>query len=138
MFDGLRAKGAIDLASAQARIADLQLVQARERVESEAAAARAELDRAQAIFSTRGQVAAEAAEAFNLANLRYTRGLATQLEVADAQLAFTIARTNEARSVYDLYLAAAAFARAKGRKPHLFEIQGGPPTALPGSETSAP
>jgi outer membrane protein len=131
IFDGLRAKGAIDLANAQARIADLQLRQTRERVESEAAASRAELDRAETLFSVQGENAAQAEEAFRLANLRYTRGLATQLEVADAQLALTVARTNQARSVYDLYLAAASYARALGREPHLFVLPAGPRTALP-------
>lgn len=137
IFDGLRAKGAIDLAQAQARLADLQLSQTRERVATEVAAARAELDRAEALFAAQGENSAQAEEAFNLANLRYTRGLATQLEVADAQLALTVARTNQARSVYDLYLTAAGYARALGRQPHLFSIPGGPRTALPASVNSA-
>jgi outer membrane protein TolC len=138
IFDGLRAKGAIDLASAQARLADLQLAQTRERVASEAATARAELDRAEALFAARGENATEASEAFRLANLRYSKGLATQLEVADAQLAYTVARTNAARAVYDLYIAAAAYARALGRPPQMFEIPGRPRTAISPSEKSAP
>ena len=138
LFDGLRAKGAIDLASAQARLADLTLAQTRERVASEAAASRAELDRAEALFSARGETAQEASEAFKLASLRYSRGLATQLEVADAQLALTIARTNAARAVYDLYIAAAGYARALGRPPQMFQVPGNPRTAIPTSEKSAP
>jgi len=122
VFDGLRAKGAIDLAGAQARLADIQLAQTRERVASEAAAGRAELDRAEALFAARGQNASEAAEAYRLASLRQSRGLATQLEVSDAQLALTLARTNAARAVYDLYLAAAAYARALGRPPQGFDL----------------
>jgi outer membrane protein len=123
LFDGFRAKGAIDLASAQARLADLQLAQTRESVASEGAAARAELNRARAAFAARGQNAGQALEAFRLAELRHSRGLATQLEVADAQLALTIARTNEARAVYDLYLAAASYARALGRPPQAFDVR---------------
>ena len=138
IFDGLRAKGAIDLASAQARLADLQLAQTRERIASEAAAARAELQRAEALFAAQGQNASEAAEAFRLANLRYSRGLATQLEVADAQLALTVARTNAARAVYDLYLAAASYARALGRSPQMFALPGSPRTAISTFEKSAP
>jgi outer membrane protein TolC len=138
IFDGLRAKGAIDLASAQARLADLQLAQTRERVASEAAAARAELDRAEALYSALGETAGQATEAFKLASLRYSRGLATQLEVADAQLALTVARTNAARAVYDLYIAAAAYARALGREPQMFAIPGNPRTAINPSEQSAP
>jgi outer membrane protein TolC len=138
IFDGLRAKGNIDLASAQARLADLQLTQTRERVASEAAAAKTELDRAEALFRAQGQNAAQAAEAFSLATLRYNRGLATQLEVADAQLALTQARTNQARAVYDLYIAAASYARALGRPPQMFELPGTPRTALTPNTKSAP
>lgn len=133
LFDGFRAKGAIDLASAQARLADLELAQTRESVASEAATARAELDRARAAFAARGQNAGEALEAFRLAELRQSRGLATQLEVADAQLALTIARTNEARAIYDLYLAAAAYARAIGRPPQAFDLSGAVGSTIPGT-----
>jgi HAE1 family hydrophobic/amphiphilic exporter-1 len=139
IFDGFRAKGAIDLASAQARLADLQLAQTRERVASEVATARAELDRAQALFAARGQNASEAAEAYRLASLRQSRGLATQLEVSDAQLALTLARTNTARAVYDLYLAAAGYARALGRPPQAFDLPSTTArTALPNQATRAP
>lgn len=139
VFDGFRAKGAIDLASAQARVADLELAQTRERVASEVATARAELDRAQALFAARGQNASEAAEAYRLASLRQSRGLATQLEVSDAQLALTLARTNTARAVYDLYLAAAGLARALGRPPQVFDLPSTTTrTALPNQATRAP
>ena len=138
IFDGLRAKGNIDLASAQARLADLQLTQTRERVASEAAASRAELARAEALYAALGGTAEQATEAFKLASLRYSRGLATQLEVADAQLALTVARTNAARAVYDLYIAAAAYARALGREPQMFAIPGNPRTAINPSLKSAP
>jgi outer membrane protein TolC len=139
IFDGFRAKGAIDLASAQARVADLELAQTRERVASEVAIARAELDRAQALFAARGQNASEAAEAYRLASLRQSRGLATQLEVSDAQLALTLARTNTARAVYDLYLAAAGYARALGRPPQAFDLPSTTTrTALPNQATRAP
>jgi outer membrane protein TolC len=137
LFDGFRARGAIGLANAQARLADLQVAQTRESVASEAAAARAELDRARAAFAARGQNAAEALEAFRLAELRQSRGLATQLEVADAQLALTIARTNEARAVYDLYLAAAAYARALGRPPQMFDLSGFDTSTSPTSPANA-
>lgn len=115
IFDGFRTKANIDLAKAQERLAETQLAQERERVALEVAAARAELARAQAIYTARRQNATEAGEAFRLASLRFTRGLGTQLEVSDAQLAQLTAQTNEAQSVYDLYLAAAELARALGR-----------------------
>lgn len=115
LFDGLRSKSNIDVAQAQARLADLQLQQERETVAMELATARAEFDRARAAFDAQHQNSAEAAEAFRLASLRYTRGLGTQLDVSDAQLALLVAETNEARATNDLYLAAAGVARALGR-----------------------
>ena len=114
LFDGLRAKGNYDLAQAQARVADLQLSQQREQVELEIAEARSEFERAKAAFEARRQNSAEANEALRLATLRFGRGLSTQLEVQDAQLAVMQAETNEARSIFDYYLAAAELARATG------------------------
>jgi outer membrane protein len=115
LFDGLRAKGNLDLASAQAKIAELQWRQREEAVALEVARARAEFDRARAAFDAQRSNAGEASEAFQLATLRFTRGLGTQLEVTDAQYAYLTAQSNEARSVYDLHLAAAELARALGR-----------------------
>lgn len=114
VFDGLRARGNIDLARAQARLAELDLAQERERVRIEVASARDNLDRAKALYSARRQTVSEAQEAFQLASLRFTRGLGTQLEVSDAQLALITAQMTEARAIYDLYLAAAALSRAQG------------------------
>lgn len=125
LFDGFRVRANVELAQAQARLAELQLQQQREAVSLDAARARAELRRAQAVFAARQQNAAEAAEAFRLATLRFTRGLSTQLEVSDAQLALLTAQSTEARATYDLFLAAADLSRALGR-----------PIPLPASSTA--
>ncbi|MDF1504731.1 TolC family protein [Roseisolibacter sp. H3M3-2] len=115
LFDGLRAKGNLDLAQAQARTAELQLAQTRERVAVEAAQARAAVERARALYAAQRANATDAEEAFRLATLRFQRGLGTQLEVSDAQLALLTAQTNALRATYDVYLAAAEQARALGR-----------------------
>jgi outer membrane protein TolC len=115
LFDGLRAKGEMELASAQAHIAELQWRLREEQVSLEVAGARAEFERARAAFEAQRTNATEATEAFQLASLRFSRGLGTQLEVSDAQLALLTSQSNEARSVYDLHLAAAELARALGQ-----------------------
>jgi outer membrane protein TolC len=115
VFDGLRAKGNLDLAQAQAKIADITVHQVREAASLETARARSELARANAAFGARRQNSAEAEEAFQLASLRYQRGLSTQLEVSDAQYALLTARSTEARATFDLYLATAELARVRGR-----------------------
>lgn len=115
VFDGNRARNDVRQARAQAAIADLQAQQAWETARTDAARARTELDRARATFDAVTQTVAEAEEAFRLASLRYSRGLGTQLDVSDAQLALLTARTHEARATYELYLASAELARALGR-----------------------
>ena len=127
LFDGLRTKGNIDLAQAQSRVAELQLAQERERVALEIAQARAELLRARATYAARQQNAGEADEAFRLASLRFTRGVGTQLDVSDAQLALLTAQTDEARAVYDVYVAAAGLAFAEGRTVPLPGTTAAPP-----------
>jgi outer membrane protein len=115
VFDGFRVKSNIELAQAQVRLAELQLRQQREDVSVEVARARAELRRANALFAARRQTSDEAEEAYRLAELRFARGLSTQLEVSDAQLALLTAQSTEARATYDLFLASADLARALGR-----------------------
>ena len=115
VFDGLRARSNLGVAQAQLRIAELQLQVQRESVALEVARARAELLRARSIFAARQQNSSEAQEAFQLASLRFSRGLSTQLEISDAQLALATAQSGEARATYDLYLATAELARALGR-----------------------
>ncbi|HEX8691311.1 MAG TPA: TolC family protein [Longimicrobium sp.] len=115
VFDGLRARSNVALARANWNVAQLQARQARETAAAEARRARAGLERARALFEASRQNATEAEEAFRLASLRYQRGLGTQLEVSDAQLALLTARTNEAQATHQLYLAVAELSRALGR-----------------------
>ena len=115
LFDGLRTKANVELAQAQAQVAALELAQTRERVAIEVAGARSEVARARSAFQAQQQTVAQANEAYGLAALRFQRGLGTQLEASDAQLALLIAQINEARAVYDVFLAAAELARAEGR-----------------------
>ena len=128
IFDGFRVRSNVDLARAQARLAELQLQQQREAVSLDVARARAELRRANAVFTARQQNSAEADEAFRLATLRFARGLSTQLEVSDAQLALLTAQSTEARATYDLFLASADLARALGRPIPLPSAAGAPST----------
>lgn len=114
LFDGLRSKGAIDLAQAQEKLARVQLDQERERVAVDRARAWAEFNRARAVFQAQQQTVAEAEEAYKIAALRFERGLSTQLEVSDAQFLLLTARTNGARATTEFYLAAADLARARG------------------------
>jgi outer membrane protein TolC len=114
IFDGLRNRSAIDLAQSQARVAELELAQQRESVALEVSTARANLARARALFESNQANVDEASEAYRLARVRYNRGISTQLEVQDAQLALMTAEINQARTVNDLYLSVAELSRSLG------------------------
>lgn len=133
VFDVFRMHGTIGLAQANARLADIEYERQRQAAALEIARAKAELTRARSFYGARQQAASEAQETFRLASLRYSRGLGTQLDVSDAQLAQLTAETNEARAAVDLYLATAELAYALGRPVPL------PPSApapAPASATS--
>ena len=110
------------------RVAELQLQQQRETVALEVARARAELRRSRAAFAaTPAELERGDRRRSGSRTLRFTRGLSTQLEVSDAQLALLTAQSIEARATYDLFLASAELARALGRPIPL------PPTSTPPS-----
>lgn len=115
IFDGLLTKSNMELASAQRSIAETNLHQQREAASLDLARARAEFDRARAAWNARGQNVAEAEESFQLASLRFSRGLSSQIEVTDAQFAMLTAQSNEIRALLDVYLATADLARVRGR-----------------------
>lgn len=115
LFDGLLTKSNIEIASAQRSIAETNLHQQREAAALDMARARAEFERARASWNARGQTSAESEESFQLASLRFTRGLSTQLEVTDAQFAMLTAQSNEIRALFDVYLSTAELARVRGR-----------------------
>jgi outer membrane protein TolC len=111
LFDGLLG---ISTWRARRRVAAQPV--ARELVTVEVAQAKAEFDRADAMYNAQQQNAAEADESYRIAALRFERGLGTQLEVKDAQFALLNARVNAARATIDYYLAAAELARSHGRE----------------------
>jgi outer membrane protein TolC len=116
IFDGFRTKGNVDLASAQERVSRASLDLTREQALVEMAAARAEFNRAEAVYNSLHTNASEADESYRIAALRFERGLGTQLEVKDAQFALLNARVNAARATTDYYLAAAELARSHGHE----------------------
>ncbi len=115
LFDGLRTRSDVQVARANAQVSTALASQAWEEAHVAAGRARTALESARALFAASRENVAEADEAFRLATLRFGRGLGTQLEVSDAQLALLTARVNEARATHELYLAAAELSRALGR-----------------------
>ena len=114
LFQGFRRGAEVDAAQAQVRQAELQAEQLREGVRLEYERAQGELEQARAQIAAATRTVAQATRVYELTELRYAEGLATQLDVSDARLALQQARMNEANAFHDFYLALARAERALG------------------------
>jgi len=115
LFDGFRNRGIVQQAQAELARAEAQASQAHEGVAIQVAEARSEMDRAHALVAARRQTVDQAMRAYHLADVRYTNGIASSLDVSDARLALQQARVNEAQSTRDYLVALAGLERALGR-----------------------
>jgi outer membrane protein TolC len=115
LFDGFRNRGIVQQAQAELTRAEAQASQAHEGVAIQVAEARSEMDRAHALVAARRQTVSQATRAYHLADVRYTNGIASSIEVSDARLALQQARVNEAQSTRDYLVAMAGLERALGR-----------------------
>lgn len=105
-----------NIISAQSRLRQSEL--AREQLDiqvgSEVREALSSLQEARELVESSRKVVQQAEEVLSLAEDRYSVGSAIQLEVYEAQLSLTEARTNEVQALHDYNLAAARLDRAMG------------------------
>jgi outer membrane protein len=114
LFDGLRTKGKITQSKAQYEQARLLSAQTLDNVRLEVEQAVSKLVEARKLVDSQVASVDQAQKGLDIANIRYKNGVGTQLEVLDAQVALTIARTNYFTSVYDYFMAVADLERATG------------------------
>lgn len=119
IFDGFRTRGAIDLAQANLKTAELQETQLRESLSLQLAGALADYHTAQTQIRARRETVTMAQRALELADVRFASGMSTQLEVSDAALLLDQARVNEVQSLYDYVRALATLERLSGGRMKL-------------------
>ena len=126
---------------AEERIAEADLEQSRaqlEQVEELAAldtrSAWAELIAAQAAWEASSGTIEQAVRAYDIANVRFTAGVSTQLELSDARLLLQQSEANRAQAARDLQVARARLALL----PNLPVTSGGALRAQPVSPAAAP
>jgi outer membrane protein len=93
------------VAEANVAEAEEQLQQAREFAALDAQLAVAELEQAQSSYFASQGTAGQAQRAFTIAEVRYTEGLSTQLELSEARLLFQRSEVQRARAARDLQVA---------------------------------
>lgn len=114
IFDGLKTKSRIAGSRARIKQAGIAVAGLRDGIELELRSSILELGAAREQLKSQEKGVEMAAEGLRIANERYVQGLATNLEVMDAQLALTRARNYRLQALHDLNLASATFARATG------------------------
>jgi len=114
IFDGGRRQAEVRAAQEVQKQAELQLAQLREAVTLEVEQQRRELVRATEQVGARGEAVKQAQHAYELTELSYRAGNATQLDLTNAREQLREATGNQAVAVHDYHLALARLARAAG------------------------
>lgn len=114
LFQGMRRWAQVDEAQAVVQEAELGLEQLREAFALEYQQAQSELERARASLGAAQRTAQQAQRVYELTEMRFREGLATQLEVDNARLALQQARLNEVQAYHDALVAIASAERALG------------------------
>jgi len=115
IFTGFRTSARVEQARAAVQRAEAQRDQVNKQIELDVARAKAEVARAQALLVARRETVRQADRALHIAGVRYTNGIATQLEVSDARVAAQQSQVNEVQATRDYVVALARLERALGR-----------------------
>ena len=115
IFDGRRTKGGVIQARSKLEQDRLLTAEQTLAVEVEVRQALSALQEAAELADAAGRVVEQAEEAVRLADARYGAGTVTQLEVLQARVALTEARTNQLQANYSHNVAVAAVRRAMGQ-----------------------
>ncbi|MEO6785154.1 MAG: TolC family protein [Chthoniobacteraceae bacterium] len=114
IFDGFQTKGQVDQAKASLASAKVGLWDSVHQVELEVQQAYANAKVARQVIASQTKVVEQAIEALRLAKERLNAGAGTQLDVLNAQVALTTARSTEKKSLSDYNVALAEYDRATG------------------------
>jgi outer membrane protein TolC len=115
LFNGLRTEGTVARYRAQLERATANRDNVREQAAIDLTRARGELQRTQTLLLARGETVQQATQAQHIAQVRYSNGLSTQLEVSDARLLLQQAEVNEAQAMRDYLMSIAQLEQALGR-----------------------
>ena len=114
IFDGFKTKSRIARSRSEIRQAGISLAQLEEAIELEVRSSLLDLQASRESLRSQEKSVGVAEEGLRIANDRYVQGLATNLDVMDAQLALTTARNNRLQALHDLSLATASLERSMG------------------------
>jgi outer membrane protein len=115
IFDGRATAGRVAQARSLFEQTRLSLTEAELAAEVEVRRAHSQWQQATELAEASVKVVEQATEAIRLANARYGAGTATQLDVLQAQVDLTTARTNQIQAYYAYNVAVASLRKAMGQ-----------------------
>jgi outer membrane protein len=114
IFDGRATAGRVAQARSRERQARLQWAEQSIEIEVDVRRALSALQEATELADAAGRVVEQAEEALRMADARYAAGTVAQLDVLQARVALTAARTNQLFANYSFNVALASLRRAMG------------------------
>jgi len=114
IFDGLATRGRVAQARSVVEQNRLTLVERELAAEVDVRRAFSSWQEANELVEASGKVVEQAEEAVRLANARYSAGTGTQLDVLQAQVDLTTARSNQVQAYYNFNVSVADLRRAMG------------------------
>jgi outer membrane protein TolC len=115
IFDGRATSGRVAQARSELEQTRLSFTEAQLAAEVEVRRAFSQWQEASELAEASQRVVEQATEAVRLANARYSAGTSTQLDVLQAQVDLTTARTNQLQAYYGYNVAVAALRKAVGQ-----------------------
>lgn len=116
LFDGMARAGRVQQAKAEVDRERYRLRQLEEQVRLDVQQARQNLQSAREQIRASEANVERAERALEIAQTRFRNGLSTQVELNDAELAVTRARSNYAQALHDYYVARAQLEAARGQR----------------------
>ncbi len=116
LFDGRKRSGEVQQAAAQKEREQFHLRQLEENVRLQVQQAYQDLDAARQRIQASQANVQRAEKALQIAETRFKNGLSTQVELNNAELAVTQARTNRAQALHDYGVARANLLAAVGER----------------------
>jgi TolC family type I secretion outer membrane protein len=124
IFDGLATKHRAEQAQANLEYTRRMREMVEKGIRLEVKQAYLSIKEAEATIAAQEKNVEQAQELLRLANVRYENGMATSLDVADAQLALMQAKIGRAQAIYSYLVSLARMERAVGGQIKVGEVKG--------------
>lgn len=117
IFNGLRTGARVEQAELETRKTQESIKRAEMTLQTAVQSTLMSLKRARERVEAQGRTVELAEQGYRIASTRFRSGSGTQLEVTDAQLALTTAKTNRMQAIYDYHVASMELDQLLGRAP---------------------